>query len=104
MPPWLAIWISRFASGERLRKATSEDYRLHFGSLFFGGVLMIVGMTFGKRLLDHASSVSIWICATIAICVWVFGALAWGRRIPAAVSLVLGIATWAVFVWMALTR
>jgi hypothetical protein len=104
MPPWIAIWIARFASGERFRKATSRDYRLHFGSLFLGGVLMIVGMTFGRRLLDHASGVSIWTSATVALCALVFGAFAWARRVPAAVSLVLGIVAWGVFVWMALTR
>ena len=104
MPPWLAIWIARFASGERFRKATSEDYRLHFGSLFLSGVVMIVGMTFGGRFLDHSNSVSIWICATIAMCILVFGSFAWARCVPAAISLVLGIITWGVFVWMALTR
>jgi len=102
MPPWLAIWIARIASGERFRKATSEDYRLHFGSLFFSGVFMIVGMTFGRRFLDHASSVSIWIWATIAMCALVFGGITWARRVPAAVSLVLGIVTWGVFLWMAM--
>lgn len=104
MPPWLAIWIARFASGERFRKANSEDYRLHFGSLFFSGVLMVVGMKFGRRFLDHASSVSIWICATIAMCALYFGVFAWARRVPASVSLTLGIVTWGVFAWMALTR
>ncbi len=102
MPPWLAIWIARFASGERFRKATAEDYRLHFASFFFGGVLMIVTMTFGQRFLDHAGSVGIWICATVVMCVLVFGAFAWARRVPAVVSLVLGIVTWGVFVWIAL--
>ena len=44
MFPWLTIWIARFTSGERFRKATSGDYRLHFGLLFLCGVLMIVGI------------------------------------------------------------
>jgi hypothetical protein len=104
MPPWLAIWIARFASGERFRKATSEDYRLHFGSLFFGGLLMILCMAFGRRFLDHASSVSIWICATVAMCALFFGTYTWARRVPAAISLILSIVTWGVFAWMMLTR
>src|SRR2546426_9403961 len=35
MPPWLTIWIARFASSERFRKATSHDYRLWAGFAFF---------------------------------------------------------------------
>jgi hypothetical protein len=102
MRPWLAIWIARLASGERFRKATSEDYRLQFGWFFFAGLLMVAVMTFGRRFFDHASSVSIWICATVVMCILVFGGIAWARRIPARVSFVLGIIAWGVFVWMAL--
>jgi predicted MFS family arabinose efflux permease len=102
MPPWLAVWIARWASGEKFRKATPEDYRWHFASFFFAGVLMIVGTIFGRRFLDHASSVSIWICATVVMVAMVFGAIAWARRVPAAVSLILAIVTWGVFVWLAL--
>ena len=102
MPAWLLVWIARWISGERFRKATSVDYRLHFGSLFLAGILMIVGTVFGHPFLDHASALSIWICGTIAITVLVFGAIAWARLVPAAVSLVLAIITWGVFVWLAL--
>jgi hypothetical protein len=102
MPPWLLLWFARWASGERFRKATPEDYRTEFGSLFFVGAFMIVGTIFGRRFLDQASSVRIWVWMTIAMCVLVFGAIVWARRVPALVSLVLGIVTWGVFVWLAL--
>lgn len=101
---WLLVWIARWSSGERFRKATSEDYRLHFGSFFFGGMLLIVVTAFGRRFLDHASSMRIWICATVTMCALVFGAIVWARRVPAAVSLVLGIITWGVLVWLALRQ
>jgi hypothetical protein len=34
MPPWFAILIARFASGERLRPGERADYRYWFGVLF----------------------------------------------------------------------
>jgi hypothetical protein len=104
MPPWLLVWIARWSGGERFRKATPEDYRLHFGSFFFGGLLIIAVTTFGRRFMDRASSVSIWIWATVAMCILVFGAIAWARRVPAIVSLALGIVAWVVFVFLALRQ
>ena len=104
MPGWLLLWIARWSSGERPRKATSADYRLHFGSFFFAGVLMDVGVLFCRPFLDHASAVSIWICATVTLGVLVFGAIAWARLVPAAVSLTLAIITWGAFVWIALRQ
>ena len=63
---------------------------------------MVVGVLFGRPFLDHASGVSIWICGTVAIAILVFGAIAWARIVPAAVSLLLAIITWGAFVWIAL--
>ena len=37
MPSWLFIWIARFVSGERLRKATPSECR------WYGGIFMKVG-------------------------------------------------------------
>ncbi len=102
MPPWLLLWIARFAAGERWRKATSADYRLGFGGLFLGGVFMIVGVKLGKRFLGQASAVTLWFCFTAAVSVLIFGTIAWSRRVPAAVSLALSVISWGVFVWMAL--
>lgn len=100
----LVSWIGRWISGERFRKATSEDYRLELGFFFFSGLIMIVGPISGGRFLDHASPVSLWIAVTSAMCLFVFGAIAWARRVPAAVSLVLGLVAWAVFAWLAWPR
>ena len=104
MPPWLIIWIARWASGERFRKATSEDYRLHFGAFFLAGVLALLAMTLGERILDHASALIIWIFATACIVLCVFGAIAWARLVPATVSLLLAIITWGGLVWFMLWK
>jgi hypothetical protein len=74
---------------------------MQFGWLFFGGVLMILGTIFGRRFLDHASLVRIWIWAVIAMCVLVFGAIVWARRVPASVSLILSVLAWGFFIWLA---
>ena len=104
MPPWLIIWIARWASGERFRKATSEDYRLHFGAFFLTGVLAFLGMTLGKPILDHASAFIIWMVATVSIVLCFFGVIAWARLVPAAVSLLLAIVTWGGLVWFMLWK
>lgn len=102
MPPWFLVWIGRWLSGERFRKATSQDYRLHFAGLFFSGIWMIVVTAFGQRFLSHAGAVSIWIAAVVAMTVLFLGTFALARVLPAAVSLVLGIIVWAVFALLVL--
>jgi len=97
MPPWLLVWLGRWLSGERFRKATSRDYRYQFAGLLFFAVFMIVCMQFGQRFLDHASALSIWVAATVAMAIFFFTTLAWARLVPAGVSLVLGIIAWVVF-------
>jgi hypothetical protein len=63
---------------------------------------MIAVAGFGKRFLNHASSVGIWVCATLAMCALVFGAIFWARRVSARVSLLLSVIAWGVFVWLQL--
>jgi len=104
MPSWLLIWIARWTSGERFRKATSEDYRWHFSTAFFSGVLMIIGMTLGSTFLEHASAISIWICGTAVVIASYFGATAWARFVPAVISLVLAIIAWGAFAWIFLEK
>lgn len=101
MHEWLILFIARWLSGERFRKARTEDYRLGFGSLFLTGIFMIVGTVLGGHFLDRASFVSIWIVATVATCFLFFGIIVWARLVPAAVSLILAIMTWGVVIWLA---
>jgi len=104
MPPWLLLWIARWASGERFRKATSEDYRFHFGMFFLMGVFMFLFVTLGEPILDHASALMIWIFTTVLLVLLLFGAFAWARLVPAAISLLLAIVTWGAFVWFTLWK
>ena len=96
MPPWLLIWLARWTSGERFRKATSQDYRFHFGGFFFVGLFMAVGAALGP-FLEHASAKSIWLYATIAMASFFFGLRVWAKSVPAVVSLVLGLITYGIF-------
>src|SRR6185295_241971 len=97
MPPWLTRWIARWASGERFRKATLDDYRFHFAPFFFFGMLMVIVEIFGRRSFEYAGPLCLWICITVAMCASVFGCIAWARRVPAMVSLLLGALSWGVF-------
>jgi hypothetical protein len=92
------------ARGERLEKATPDDYRLWFSYFFFFGILMFVSVFLGAGFLKHASTLSIWVGAVIVISLMAFGLVVWAKRIPAPVSLVLGIITWVAFIWLALIK
>jgi hypothetical protein len=103
MPGWVLLWIARIASGERLRKANSWDYRRQFGLLFTTGLFML-GVFHQWSFLKHGSVVTIWLISTAAICVLYFGTKAWCIVAPAGISLVLALVAWGFFVWMALKR
>ncbi len=64
--------------------------------------MTILVTMFGGRFLDHATAISIWICAIIVMSVLFFVGFAWARLVPAVVSLVMAIITWGFFVWLAL--
>jgi hypothetical protein len=98
MPPWLAIWFTRLALGERLRKATSADYRIAFGHFFFLPTLLILVETLGKSFFDAAGMVEIWVLLTVVGAIYFFGLiLLWAKLVAAPVSLILGVAAWAGF-------
>lgn len=98
----LVSLLIRMAKGERLEKATAEDYRKWFGFFFFAGLLMIGGTLLAGEFLDRASALSLWLCATVVIAAMAFGLVVWTRHIPAGVSLTLGVITWGLFVWLVL--
>jgi hypothetical protein len=101
MPPWLAIIFVRLALGERLRKATSADYRVAFGHFFFLPVLMILGTTLGRSFFDRAGAVTIWIVGTVVGVVYLFGLiLLWAKFVPAPVLLIVGVIAWAAFAFI----
>lgn len=98
----LVSLLFRIAAGERREKATDTDYRQWFGYFFFAGVFMLGGISLARGFFDRVSILVLWLSATVVISIMAFGLVVWVRRVPAAVSLVLGIITWGVFVWLAL--
>src|ERR1700761_1242019 len=82
MPGWVLIWIERWASGEKFRKATPEDYRRQFGMLFASGLFMIVTVTFGFLFMEQAKPITLGMTFVIVGVVVIFGGLAWSRVVP----------------------
>jgi hypothetical protein len=98
MPTWLAIWIARFASGERLRPAASGDYRFWFGVLFLFPIWLEVFVLFGGKFLN-GSAIIVWLNVTIAAVAGLFFVALWSRFVPAKVSIVLAAFSWSMFLW-----
>jgi hypothetical protein len=97
MEPLIRLLI-RIASGERLEKATSEDYRLWSYFILCMGFLCLGG-SFFVAAIERANALTLWICVTALVSLLVFGSVWWIRKIPARVSLALGLVTWGAFLW-----
>ena len=104
MPPWLLVWIARWSSGERFRKATPADWRFHLGFFVLIPIYMVVGTFFGHSLLDRAGVVLIWSALTVSLIVLLVVGYFWARFVPAAVSLILGLVAWTAFAWLSWHR
>jgi hypothetical protein len=102
MKPLISLLI-RIACGERLEKANAEDYRWWFGYFFFSG-LLIMGVFPAEHFLDHASTVKIWLSAIITFVAFAFALMLWVQRVPAKISLALGIVAWGAVVWLFLRK
>jgi hypothetical protein len=100
MPPWLFIWIARFGSGERFRKATPADWRFHTGFFVLIPIYMTIGVFFGQSFIDKASAPMIWIVLTLSMIVFLAIGCLWAKFIPAFISLILGVIAWATFAWL----
>jgi hypothetical protein len=100
MPPWLILWIARIASGERLQKADSSDYRLWFGALFLFPVVVGLLAKFGTPLFK-SSAVLVWLILTFIVIGYIVLIKVWGKFVPALVSLVLAVIAWSVGFWLA---
>jgi hypothetical protein len=106
MPVWLFIWIGRWLSGERFRKATPKDYRFHFAGLFvFGAFMFVFGVWgVGSTFMDRANAIYLWLASVIVITAVFFASVVWSRLVPAAVSLILAIITWGLVVWLLFSK
>jgi hypothetical protein len=95
MAPLFNILI-RWLRGERLERATPQDYRLWFGVLAVLPFATAALMKFGRKLFD-ASPVILWVGIT-AFGVLTFALLfVWARFVPAAVSIAVACVAWTAF-------
>src|SRR5260370_25541581 len=83
------LWIIRFLSGERFRKATKEENA--FGSALFVPVPIFIFagvqiMTHSKALSNSTSEVFLWVCAVVGIVLFLLVTLVSARYIPARFS------------------
>src|SRR5580704_15696381 len=102
MPAWLLTRISRWASGERVRKATSEHYRWYYGLFFLCELFMFVLLAFGKQLVGRSGVVALWLGTIVLVCVLLGGTILWSRWVPARISLALAVITCGVLLWIGL--
>ena len=100
MPPWFTIWIARFASGERMRKTESADFRYWFGVLFLFPLTVGLFIRFGAQLFDRSTFV-VWLGVALLAVASFFLAKLWSRFVPAVVSFVLALLVWTVAFWIA---
>jgi len=99
MQTWLIVFLGRILRGERLEKATPDDYRLWFGILFLTPVLIVAFTKFGRPIFD-ASPFVLWLGVTGFSLVTVVAVLLVARFLSARVSLVLSAISWILlFVW-----
>ncbi|PYK00606.1 MAG: hypothetical protein DME23_06705 [Verrucomicrobia bacterium] len=97
------VWIARFLSGERFRKATPEERRFFSAYFLFVPLWGAFFVWFGITFMDTARAVSLWMCVTTFGVVLFFGSHYWGKFVPEKVSWILGGIIWAVVVCLALT-
>jgi len=101
MPPWLYIWIARFASGERFRKATPAEWRYHLGFFFLFPVCLALAPVLEHTFLARANNWLVAFAIMGLVVIFFAATYIWARHVSAVVSLVLGIVAWAVFAWLA---
>jgi len=95
LPPWLIVWIVRFARGERWRKATAEDWRIGAPMFFLTPIYMGLGKTLGTRFMDTASPTALWLASTTFMIMYLVNVFFWTRFVPAKVSWMLAVIAWA---------
>jgi hypothetical protein len=106
MPPILIIWLARWASGERFRKAGPEELRRWAAiaammPLYFGAA--IFSFKHAKHFWNTAGEFQLIIATSVVICVLFFGSKLWAQHIPAKISWILAAIGWALLFFLALT-
>jgi hypothetical protein len=103
MRPWIFIWIARWASGERFRKATPAEQRWYSAFFLFVPIYMFSFARLGHSYLERAGIVGIWFYMMGCLAVLGLCTFLWARYIPALVSVIVGIVVWGVTVWLSFT-
>lgn len=101
MHPLIQLFV-RIARGEKLGKATPQDYKLWFGFLALFPVF-VGGFTFlplGKRILDQGSIAAIWTYMVVTGVLGWIALLAWIKWVPASASLLIAVLFWGLSFWL----
>ena len=94
MPPWLIMWIARFASGERFRKATPRELRLGSAMFAFAPIFIFIFGYLGHSFLDRLSAVGIWFYIMGSLLVAGLCLSGWVKLVPAVVSWIIAAIAW----------
>lgn len=98
MPPWLYVWIFRFARGERLEKAKPYDYRYWYGVLTLtpAWIAAFALTPPGEKIMSQGSIFAVWAYMVSGmIALWI-SLLLWAKWVPAKIGLIVGICVWAI--------
>ena len=101
MPPWIYVWILRYALGERMEKTQPKDYRHWFGifALFPVWIVTFAQNPIGRDILDKGSMLAVWAYGVVFMITLILTQILWGRWVKARVSLILAVVTWPTVFW-----
>lgn len=72
LPPWLLVWMLRYACGERFRKVIREEMRLGATLFFLSPLYIIAFVKLGRPVLDQGSGLAVWLLVVASLAVlWV---------------------------------
>jgi len=103
MPPWILIWIARFASGERFRKATSTELRWYSGAFAFIPIWFATFVHIADSFHGRVTGFGVWLFAMACLLVVALSLAAWVRFVPAVVSWIFGAVVWIIALYLAIT-
>ena len=92
---WLVNFLARLIGGERMRKATREDYRR---AAWFAVCLPVAILLF-TLLAKDAKVVVMWGAVTLGGVAYVFSNWWLAPKIPAWISALLALVAWGAFIW-----
>jgi len=104
MPTWLTIWLGRWLGGERLRKATANDYRVWFGSLFLFPIVALSYVLINQRYLRDAGIVAIWAVLAAHMIAYLIAIFVCSRFVPAKLSLLLAFVSWGTLFYLSAVK